>query len=396
MPTRSVITKRKLPLFFLATAVTVALLLEGAAHLTTMVVNRFLTEPIATRGALFRGQSEWIVRLLDSARRDQLDPTLGWRYRPGYSGEGDTLNSAGMRSSREYQRTPTDSVPRIAAFGDSFVYCTEVSNDACWSSQLESGWVVEALNYGVGGYGTDQSFLRYLREGRTYRPSRVLVGFAPVNLRRVVNRNRRFLSQVEGPWLKPRFVLTDGELELLPAPASTEAELRLVLQDPERVIAFGDRDHWYEPAVYEHRLYRVSATYRIGANLWSRLRRRYFDPNRLYEDGLFRVGSEAFAIQERLMLAFADSIVASGATPTFLFLPSREDVLRSLENEPPVYEPLLKRLEATDVAIIDPLEAFASSGMPASDLFAPVGHYSRAGHGILASVLARELGLSVR
>lgn len=375
--------------------VVVGTLVEIASHLTIVAANPFLTQPILTRRALFEGQSRLLGVLLDSARRDQLDPTLGWTYRPGYAAGPDTLNREGMRSSREYSPSPSDSLPRIAAFGNSFVYCTEVSNDECWSSQLEAGWRVEALNYGVGGYGTDQSFLRYLADGREYEPSTVLVGFAPVNLRRTVNRYRRFLSPLEGPWFKPRFRIVGDELRLIPSPIETAADARLLLDDPERVIRFGVSDYWYEPAIYEHRLYRLSATYRLFANVWIRLQRRYFDDDRFYADGLFRTESEAFELQLRLMTEFADSITAAGATPVFLFLPTMEDVSRWSRGEPPVYAPLWWQLEAEGFSLVDPIQALADAA-PHSKLFAPGGHYSAEGNRILAEVLARALDLSAR
>ena len=383
-------------LFALATLVAAALLVEAAAHLAVLAANPFLPHPIVTQRALFDGQSRAIRMLFDSARRDQHHPILGWSYRAGYAADGDTLNQAGMRSSREYPLLPTDSLTRVAAFGDSFVYCTEASNDACWSSQMETDWLVEVLNYGVGGYGTDQSLLRYLLEGRRYSPSIVVVGFAPVNVRRTVNRFRRFLSPREGPWFKPRFKLVEGDLRVIPTPIPSLADARTLLADPTGVRRFGTDDHWYEPAIYEHRLYRMSATYRILAHAWIWLRQRHFDADRLYQNGVLRTESEAFKLQKRLLTGFADSITAAGSTPALLFLPNRGDVRRRAQGEAPSYEPLSSLLREMGLVLIDPLDAFTEAGVREADLFAPRGHYSETANRILAQVVASGLSIARR
>ena len=79
-------------------------------------------------------------------------------------------------------------------FGDSFVYGNEVSDDDAWCAVLEaSSDALEVLNYGVGGYGLDQAFLRFQREGMALHPDVVLIGFTPDDLGRVVNVYRRFI-----------------------------------------------------------------------------------------------------------------------------------------------------------------------------------------------------------
>jgi len=63
---------------------------------------------------------------------------------------------------------------------------------------------LNVLNYGIGGYGFDQAFLRFQREGIALRPDVVLIGFAPDDLGRLVNVYRRFISSRELPLAKPR------------------------------------------------------------------------------------------------------------------------------------------------------------------------------------------------
>ena len=57
------------------------------------------------------------------------DSALGWVLRRG-------ANSAGMRDDREYEKFPPRGIIRIAAFGDSFTYGSDVALGATWAKQL--------------------------------------------------------------------------------------------------------------------------------------------------------------------------------------------------------------------------------------------------------------------
>ena len=144
------------------------------------------------------------------------DEMLGWTYPPNAARHSGTftINSAGLRSQREYSQTPSPDTLRIALFGDSFTAGDEVSDDETWGHQLEmklnqAGIRTEVLNFGVGGYGMDQAFLRWQKAGRGYAPDMVIFGFQPENL----DRNVNIFSMLHfgtKPFSKPRFVLAAG------------------------------------------------------------------------------------------------------------------------------------------------------------------------------------------
>jgi hypothetical protein len=189
--------------------VLVALLLlglEAGARVIELASPRILVEPIRRRSDILREQSRRIASLLDTSKshREAIDSLLGWRYRPGFVSATDHINRQGLRSRREYSDVAPRGALRIAAFGDSFVYGNEVDDDNAWPAQLEAcANDYEVLNYGVGGYGLDQAFLRFQSEGLTLGPRVVLIGFTTDDLRRVVNVYRRFISSLELPLAKP-------------------------------------------------------------------------------------------------------------------------------------------------------------------------------------------------
>lgn len=373
------------------------LLLEGTSRLALPLVNAVLSEPILSPRALLDRHRAGLRSFLE--REDGValpDTLLGWRYRPGFAVAGDTINARGLRASRTYTPDPAPGVLRIAGFGDSFMYCAEVANPDCWSARTERPGEVEVLNYGVGGYGTDQAFLRYLREGHALHADVVLIGFAPVNLGRIVNRYRGFISSAEGPWMKPRFVLDaeSDELRMIPTPLGSYDDARRLLESREALLAVGEGDDWYEETLYTGALYRWSATARLATGVWIRLKRRLLDPNRLYHGAVFNTDSPAFELQRRVGVAFADSVRARAADPVLLMFPSREDVAAAREGGDPSYRPLAEAWQADGLTVLDPLPRFHGYEGPVKELFAPAGHYSPAGNAIIAAHLVEALDLT--
>ena len=84
------------------------------------------------------------------------------------------INSAGMRSNREYDKEKPSGVCRIGLFGDSFFMSYEVSYEDSLAYQIEkyidenSPHKCEVLNFAVSGFGTAESLLQYKHFARDY------------------------------------------------------------------------------------------------------------------------------------------------------------------------------------------------------------------------------------
>ncbi len=382
-------------IFAIAIVVILALCIEAGSYVIEFLSPRLLDEPIRRRAAILREQSERIESLLAlrSEGRLELDSILGWKYRAGYTSQTDQLNAQGMRARREYSEVPAEGTLRVAGFGDSFIYGNEVGNDDAWSVALESrGDSLEVLNYGVGGYGLDQALLRYQGEGSTLSPDVVLMGFVPDDLRRLVNVYRRFISSLELPLAKPRFVLGDDRrLVLLPNPMPTTEDYRRLMDQPTEVRRLGARDAWYSPTIYENRLYDLCATLRVAHAVALRLDRRMFDPERLFIGESFNPRTPAFAIQLAVFEAFARDVRDDAAIPAVVLLPDRNSVSLLRAGQPSVYAPMADSLVARQVRVWDAGEAFRAAAHPIDDLFASGGHYSPLGNRVLADWLATRL-----
>jgi hypothetical protein len=352
-------------------------------------------EKIRRTSDVFEEQTEMLRELLDPSvpQLHELHPVLGWRYAPGYQGGLHRLNGAALRGAKEYAPQPPAGVLRVAAFGDSFVYGTEVGNEDAWPflvEQAEPG--VEMLNFGVPGYGTDQAYLRYQIEVASFAPHVVVIGFAPTDLTRTINVYRRFFSNAEVPLVKPRYVLEEnGGLRLLPCPACGLAEASRLLRHPREVLRLGQSDGWYDPLIYENPLYDWSASVRLGAAALARARRRW-GPDRLYRAGVFDETSSAFRIECALVETFAGAVRAAGARPLVVMLPDRNAVQAARLGRPRSYDPLTQWLQKQNVDLWDAADDLrAQTDADVDALFTPGGHYSPAGNRTVASGFLREL-----
>lgn len=376
--------------------------LEVASLLAINVLNRRMVEPIERRAKVLERQRVEIDSLLAGQGRLQLilDPELGWLYRPGFVGDRDRTTIQGLRGSRLYEAEPGEAL-RVASFGDSFVYGTEVADGEAWGHVVEvTEPGIELLNYGVGGYGMDQAYLRYMGEGAQFSPDLVLVGFTPVNLGRLVNVYRRFISGMEIPLVKPRFqALEGGGLSRLPVPLPDTSDLRQLQHDVALLRRLGENDWWYRSEVWANPLHDLSTTVRLASGLWTRVDRRYVDPDRPISgtDWLFRPESEAFRIQTALMDSVVVRIREDGSVPFILLLPDRGVLEARMSGGPASWDPLVEALRRSEVPIMDGTEAFlrippGPEGL--SPWFAPGGHYSPEGNRLLgewlAGILLRE------
>jgi hypothetical protein len=384
-------------LFVVLAAVVAFAVLELGSWAVGALSARFLGRRVPDRSAFLKEQTERLQKLASNQSvRAKIHPVLGWEYGTGKISDTEHLNSQGIRADREYAPEPTPGITRLAAFGDSYVYCNEVGDADSWPGQLEAKWKCEAINYGVGGYGTDQAFLRFREEGRQMKPHVVIIGFTSMQATRVVSRYRRFQDPGDGPWFKPRFLLNDtGGLEFLASPVASAADAERLVANPAGIVAVGEHDYWYSSAVFEHWLYPKSATYRLIAWTGHAAWLRYIHRDRVFKGELLSPDSEAFELLSRIFRDFVAAVRAAGMKPVVLMLPSRADLNLFVDRQVASYETLRAYLEKTGVSIIDPATTLTANA-PLDDLFAPAGHYSPKGNAIVANVIAEALQLPLR
>ncbi len=179
----------------------------------------------------------WHVPTVPMKRKEALtydeylkrrDPKLGWPFPHEY---GSTLDVNGAQRNPFFPDGPQqDSF--ISLYGDSFTQGGDTSSLAAnWGNVLSDKIDRYVANFGVGGYGTDQAYLRFL-ENRDDPSPLVIFGVHPGDALRNLTRMHDLENYQQWYALKPRFVLEEnGKLKLVPIPTLTEEEYRRVLTE---------------------------------------------------------------------------------------------------------------------------------------------------------------------
>jgi hypothetical protein len=317
------------------------------------------------------------------------DPELGWvPYRES--------NSAGMRDDREYTKQPPPGALRIAAFGESFTYGSDVKLPESWTKQLAALHPsLELLNYGAPAYGTDQAWLRYRKTGAEYRPHLVFIGYMPENLARCVNVFRAFYSSMyrDAIFTKPRFRHANGHLDLIPNPVATIAAHERLLRNERQVLAELGRNDFHYQERYSEGPLDFSAVVRLGKMLWWRLG-RYLVGEPIYAfDGAYNPRSEAYGLTLAILDAFYRDVLEHDALPVILVLPDAIDLERSRRKARPRYRGFLEHFRARGFRHIDLLEVLRAneSRYSVSELTVAWGHFSPLGNKLVAADIHARL-----
>jgi len=342
----------------LASLVVLVAAAELVLHAFVIRDGTFRGKPLPPYGAITHpGRQRQFLEHVQLAPEERgsigcFDAELGWTHLPDAETSGGgpaaraTTNSIGARGRREYAPTPPAGVTRIACFGDSFTWCEEVGDDRTWEAIYERRYRdAEVINLGVGGYGTDQALLRFRRLGKELSADVVCIGILLENIGRNVNRYRPLWSL--STWMtraKPRFVLGDGGLELVPQPFATEQELVASVLDGSVVERLREHEHWWGPCVPTGRasaLLRLALGYRAFAER---------QPRRLWLD----VDGEPFRVTLALLETFHAEALAAGArlAPVLVF-PDRNDLAGYVERDDRYWSTLLDALEARGIPYLD-------------------------------------------
>jgi hypothetical protein len=375
------VRRKKGALFTVILLLLVILICEGLSH----VAERLLTSVIVgvdftpTR-TIYENQRNSIKRRFDHETKATFDADLGWRFRQIIRGDG------------ELSLSPSNDKTRIAVFGDSFVYGAEVQDHQSWPFQLQSVVpTIQVLNFGVPGYGTDQSYLMYKKYGRQFKPRIVLIGFTTVQLPRNLSVYRRFFSPDETLSVKPRFILSaNGDLTLIPSPIRSESEYWKYYTEPTLVTEFGQHDYWYSPFVYRNPLYDYSATIRVMSQALTVIGRKLSNRNSIVSGGRLNPESETFEITTKLLRLFSQEASSDGSVPIILLFPGGDQLGADETQKFPVYKPVVEYLQRQGLEYLDLAEAF-DEPVTRDRHFMPSGHYSPHSNGLVARRIAAYL-----
>jgi len=201
-----------------------ALILESGSYLTILFLNKL---PF-TMSLFYQMPAVTQAEYKEYLRR--RDPRLGWP--PPEQIGGEKYDTSGSRPIPSFPYPGTECV---SLYGDSFTYGSDVDHEQAWSNKLSQMLGCRVANFGVGGYGTDQAYLRF--EGNVEDTAEIsILGVFPTNVIRNLTRNAYFVFGAFPTGFKPRFSYMEGELKQLPIPNVPVERLDEYLQSPEKFI----------------------------------------------------------------------------------------------------------------------------------------------------------------
>jgi len=383
------------------------LALAACGMVVTLIAVDLVVGALLIHDGLFRGrplppfgvetnpsQREWLQaeEQYNDSGPNWFDAELGWTLMPSAPGTDPAhfINTIGARGTREYDAVAAEHVTRVACFGDSYTYSDEVPYGHDWASQLEqTDAALEVMNFGVPAYGTDQALLRFRRLAPSLDADVFVLGILVENIGRNVNRYRPlYYPRTSTPVAKPRFVLEDGRLRLVPPPYAERAELLRAVADGSVLQRLWEHEYW-DDASHLGWLGRSSLA-RFGA-AWFAYRRR--QPELLWGDP----NGEPFRVTVALLDTFNSEAPRIGAARALVLVFPRQKELDALVDDDDRYwQPLLDELERRAIPFIDLADALSGPYAAARvEAGAPPlyvgGHLSEEGNRIVAEQMLEWL-----
>lgn len=383
-------------IFTIISILLVILILEGisAVGIVYLRKNKDQEYRPAIKNKLTALQKENVLKLLKGEEKYVThSPVLGWTIKPDGSSDNYRANSQGIRADSNYTTYPDSAKLRIATFGDSFVHCDEVNNSETWQEHLNNiDSRLETINFGVGGYGTDQSFLRYLEDGRKLHPDIVIIGFMTENPTRNLNTFRPFYHPETGlPLSKPRFELDEHGLRLIKNPLSNLRDYERLLNDEKSVLLeLSKNDFFYNYRYAEHPL-----DFFLSVRLFKILRLIYLKPKeRIFNKMVYNTDSKVYKITAAVLEKFYNTALENGAVPIIVFIPNSGDFWRLNEHKTKNYQPFMDMMDRKGIKYLDFTEEFMNEILvdknPES-FFAPDYHFSTKGNQYIAKYIYQYL-----
>ncbi len=313
---------------------------------------------------------------------------LGWVGNPCFQ-NGTYRNKQGLRApaDRLFSLQPATGVVRIAIFGDSMTEST-LTIEESWGYLLEralqdQGTAAEVLNFGVGGYGIDQAYLRWKVEGVKFRPQYVVLGLYPLNVARTTK-----VFPSESVLTKPRFVEEGGTLRVINSPTIPIDDIvASVAQLPNSEL--GRQDTYLQSHLDDYKLFWWRYSRFVGFGEINLVQNRFVGTQYNNMKEYFGLNSEGARLTIEIVRLFNRSVKEHGAEFCVLNIPGYNEAHDLQRNRPLSYSDLLAEINGI-APVIRPendLVDYANNN-DIQDLFAPDGHYAKPADAILAKNVA--------
>jgi len=310
------------------------------------------------------------------------DSELGWTKKPFTSGFEESrfgvgmfrVNEKGSRFNLEFEKLSA----KISIHGDSFAMSRQVNDNETIAYYLSELTNSNVLNWGVGNYGIDQSFLRMKKEFPKNKTDIVVMAFVPEQILRVMSYWKHYLEYGNHFAFKPRFKLENGKLILIPNIMDSEEKYNKLR---ELIPEIKKHDYWYEKKFKKDFGVSYNTDQRMESNLKWRINS--------FKD------KECFETLLGVMKLFKEYSKKQGFKPVIAVLPFKNDITYVEKSSNNFYDSFIEACK-NELLTIDLMPNFLNLNEDElnnsfSDETDYGGHYSKKGNKFVANILHKFL-----
>jgi hypothetical protein len=368
-------------------ALVVVAITESAAYLAGRYI---FPSSIIFRPSLSDGENIRLQKLYQDYLQLR-DPVLGWPFKDDAGIERDDSGSR-INALYPYAGRPKSCV---SLYGDSFTWSAEVSAEDAWAVVLSGLLNCRVANFGVGGYGTDQAYIRYLNNTADDAPV-VFLNHLSENIMRNVTQFRPLIvgyDRSEKLNFKPRFVLNAAnELEQIEIPTFDPAEYVRAITDPKKYL-----QHEFFLPEGDSGLVRLSFPYTFS--IFRAL--QHFHIRAWLKDTPWYMGfyqtdhpSNGLNITAAIIEAFEKTARERGQIPIVTIIPTGLDLMHFRKHGEWSYQTLLDTLSRSGIDVLnfgDELVLKTADEDPCSLFHNCSSHFNERGYSYLATIAYEEL-----
>lgn len=311
-----------------------------------------------------------------SEDRDPHYDDTGARFSPGFSDSG--------------------APACISIYGDSFTWSSEVEDDEAWGEVLSARLGCRVSNFGAGGFGSDQAYLRYLNNPDENAPV-VMLNHLSENIIRNLTRFRTIVTGYDKTktnlGFKPKFVLDEsGDLKLVEIPTFEPEEYPEVLRYPEDYMP----DEYFRPGGPSG-LTRQSFPYTLSVmRAFNHFHVKAWLANVPWYGEFYGPDhpSQGLQVTAGILTSFTKSAKLRGQAPMVSVIPTGQDLEYFVETGEWSYQPLLDAVAAQGIDIINFGDGIMErlEGRNECEIFTNCsGHFNAEGYRYIADIVYEEL-----
>jgi hypothetical protein len=287
-----------------------------------------------------------------------------------------------------------DTTLQIDLYGDSFTYGEGIQEESkIWSNLLSINTNLIVNNKGVGGFGSDQSYLKY-RKNRS-QGKIIVLNHLSENIIRNINQFRHFIYPATQYDFKPIFIIDTDSIKLIEMPDINLSQISKFKKNPN---TFLKHDYFKvgksSGIIYKRFPFTITLTKSVLYNWKLKAQVAYFSGYQPFYEKNHK--SNGLEITKRIIENFNKDVIKDKSTPIVTIIPTFRDFEYYNKYGEFPYQSLIESVNEK-VVIFDFgkkfLEEFSSFDLNLLlDLYIePAGHMNENGHRLMAKVFSAFL-----